>query len=107
LGSNVVLIVVGFVVGFSICLLFHYVSKGVIDYAQKGSDGGPLILDNDNNIGNLRIQLIAEGLSNPTSMRFLDANNILVLQKNDGQVRLRLALNGVLQKNPSYKLVTS
>jgi glucose/arabinose dehydrogenase len=31
-------------------------------------------------------------------MRFLDANNILVLQKNDGQVRL--ISNGVLQNKP-------
>lgn len=40
------------------------------------------------NDGSLSIELVAEGLDSPTSMRFLDASNILVLQKNDGKVRL-------------------
>ncbi|AIC15406.1 PQQ-dependent sugar dehydrogenase [Nitrososphaera viennensis] len=38
--------------------------------------------------GALFLEQVAEGLQFPTSMAFLDANNILVLQKNDGQVRL-------------------
>ncbi len=51
----------------------------------------------------LDIELVAEGLAYPTSMRFLDddSGSILVLQKNDGQVRLvsggRLAEEPVLQ----------
>ncbi|HEX6068016.1 MAG TPA: PQQ-dependent sugar dehydrogenase [Nitrososphaera sp.] len=36
----------------------------------------------------LRVELVVEGLEMPTSMRFLDENNIIVLQKNDGEVRL-------------------
>ena len=36
----------------------------------------------------LALELVADGLKFPTSMRFLDKDNILVLQKNDGQVRL-------------------
>ena len=36
----------------------------------------------------LKIQVVATGLSYPTSMAFLDNNSILVLQKNDGRVFL-------------------
>lgn len=37
----------------------------------------------------LSVELVAEGLEFPTSMRFVDAgSSLLVLQKNDGQVRL-------------------
>ena len=46
----------------------------------------------------LRLELVAEGLRFPTSMRFLDENNILVLQKNDGEVRL--ISNGELLDRP-------
>jgi glucose/arabinose dehydrogenase len=37
--------------------------------------------------GELRVELVAQGLQTPTSMRFLDKDNILVLQQH-GQVRL-------------------
>ncbi len=40
------------------------------------------------NDDSLSIELVAEGLEFPTSMAFLDVGNILVLQKNDGEVRL-------------------
>lgn len=46
----------------------------------------------------LHLELVAEGLEFPTSMRFLDENNILVLQKNDGEVRI--ISNGSLLENP-------
>lgn len=46
----------------------------------------------------LRVELVAEGLEMPTSMRFLDENNIIVLQKNDG--RVRLVSNGQLAEEP-------
>jgi glucose/arabinose dehydrogenase len=36
----------------------------------------------------LSLEEVTGGLKFPTSIAFLDANNILVLQKNDGQVRL-------------------
>src|SRR6266487_4947088 len=49
----------------------------------------------------LRVELVTEGLSFPTSMDFIDSNNILVLEK-DGQVRL--VSNGVLQKHPALKV---
>ena len=49
----------------------------------------------------LRVELVTEGLSSPTSMDFVDNNNILVLEK-DGLVRL--ISNGVLQKHPPLKV---
>lgn len=50
----------------------------------------------------LKAELLVEGLSSPTSMAFIDSNNILVLEKNSGEVRL--VLNGVLQQEPVLKL---
>jgi glucose/arabinose dehydrogenase len=45
----------------------------------------------------LKVEEITEGLTFPTSMAFIDGNNLLVLEK-DGQVRL--ISNGMLQKQP-------
>jgi glucose/arabinose dehydrogenase len=46
---------------------------------------------------NLKVETVVTGLSSPTSMAFIDNNNILVLEKG-GQVRL--ISNGVLQGRP-------
>jgi glucose/arabinose dehydrogenase len=46
----------------------------------------------------LKFEKVIEGLSLPTSMAFLDHDDILILQKDNGMVRL--VLNGVLQPNP-------
>ncbi|MFL6364871.1 MAG: PQQ-dependent sugar dehydrogenase [Nitrososphaeraceae archaeon] len=46
---------------------------------------------------NLKVDTLVNGLSSPTSMAFIDNNNILVLEKG-GQVRL--VSNGVLQDKP-------
>jgi aldose sugar dehydrogenase len=46
---------------------------------------------------NLKVETVVTGLSSPTSMAFIDNNNILVLEKG-GQVRL--ISNGVLQGKP-------
>jgi glucose/arabinose dehydrogenase len=45
----------------------------------------------------LNIEAAIEGLSSPTSMVFLDNNNILVLEKEGG---VRLISNGILQEEP-------
>jgi glucose/arabinose dehydrogenase len=50
----------------------------------------------------LEAELIVEGLSSPTSIAFIDGNNILVLEKNSGEVRL--VSNGILQEQPVLKL---
>jgi glucose/arabinose dehydrogenase len=49
--------------------------------------------DND-----LKIQLFTGGLSQPTSMTFVDKDTILVLEKETGMVRI--INNGTLEKNP-------
>ncbi|HEY5632107.1 MAG TPA: hypothetical protein VIR31_08255, partial [Nitrososphaeraceae archaeon] len=49
----------------------------------------------------LKVQEVTEGLAFPTSMAFLDGNNLLVLEKN-GQVRF--ISNGILQKQPILTL---
>lgn len=45
----------------------------------------------------LKVEILANGLSSPTSMAFIDTSNILVSEK-DGQVRL--VSNGVLEDKP-------
>jgi mevalonate kinase len=49
----------------------------------------------------LKAELVVEGLSSPTSMSFIDSNNILVLEKN-GEVRL--VYNNQLQEKPVLKI---
>src|ERR671923_1383527 len=78
-----------FILVFGSSLLVGYFNSA---YAQ------PVFKDS-----NLKAELLVEeGLSSPTSMAFLDGNNILVLEKNSGQVRL--VSNGVLQEEPVLKL---
>jgi glucose/arabinose dehydrogenase len=50
---------------------------------------------------NLSVELFIGGLSYPTSMAFLDNNNILILEK-EGQVRL--VSNGILQNTPVLQI---
>ena len=50
---------------------------------------------------NLSVELFIAGLSSPTSMAFLDNNNILILEK-EGQVRL--VSNGILQEQPVLQI---
>jgi glucose/arabinose dehydrogenase len=52
---------------------------------------------------NLRAELISSGMSFPTSMAFLDNNNILVLEK-EGAVRL--ITNGAMQDSPVLQVTT-
>ncbi len=63
----------------------------------------PLIL-NQGDDHSLTIEPYASGLSFPTSMAFVDNNTIMVLEKNEGTVRL--ISNGVLQKQPLLKINT-
>ena len=44
----------------------------------------------------LKLEMVVEGLSEPTSMAFVNERNLLVLQKNDGSVML--VVNGSLQQ---------
>lgn len=51
---------------------------------------------------NLQAEIFVLGLSFPTSMAFIDNNNILVLEKEKGTVRL--ISNGILQEQPVLKV---
>jgi aldose sugar dehydrogenase len=50
---------------------------------------------------NLKVETLVNGLSSPTSMAFIDNNNILVLEKG-GQVRL--VSNGIIQDKPALQV---
>src|ERR671916_1554617 len=47
---------------------------------------------------NLRLEKVIEGLEMPTSMAFLDNDDIIITQKDNG--RVRLVSNGILQPQP-------
>jgi aldose sugar dehydrogenase len=87
------MLLLAFVVSVSAMLLYSMLIGELLNsYAQ------PSFKDSD-----LKADLIVEeGLSSPTSMAFIDGNNILVLEKNSGEVHL--VSNGVLQEEPVLKL---
>jgi aldose sugar dehydrogenase len=62
-----------------------------------GPEGGPILHDDA-----LALELVTEGLDSPTSMRFLDDRTILVLEKNNGQVRV--VLDGMLLEEPAMQV---
>ena len=65
-------------------------------YIQSKSDKkGPTIT---NNGAGLVVETVFKGLKFPTSMAFLDPNDILVLEKNEGTVRR--IVNGVMLQEP-------
>jgi aldose sugar dehydrogenase len=76
---------------FLLILIMLGTQRGSVVYAD------PSVKDS-----NLKVELVTQGLASPTSMAFIDRNNILVLEKNSGQVRL--ISNGILDKQPILKL---
>ncbi len=50
----------------------------------------------------IKVELVVSGLSSPTSMAFVDSQNILVLEKNSGEVKL--VSNDELKKDPILNL---
>lgn len=65
-------------------LLSLFLLAFVVLATQRGSFtyADPIFKD-----GNLKAELVAQGLDSPTSMAFVDTDNILVLEKNSGEVR--------------------
>lgn len=53
----------------------------------------------------LAVRTVVDGLSQPTSMAFLDSNNILVLEKATG--RVQRVLNGIIQGTPALDLAVN
>ena len=64
---------------------------------KQGQYTLPSVKDNS-----LKVEQVTNGLSFPTSMAFIDNNNILVLEKNTGHVRL--ISNGIMQNQPVLKV---
>jgi aldose sugar dehydrogenase len=64
-----------------------------VNYYELQYQPLPLLRDHT-----LKIEELTNGLSYPTSMAFIDTTKILVLEKNNGNVRL--VSNGVLQQQP-------
>jgi aldose sugar dehydrogenase len=68
--------------------ILSFIPIGYFDYA----DAQPVISD-----PNIMPEIFIEGLSSPTSMAFIDSNNILVLEKTGS---VRLISNVILQEEP-------
>ncbi|MDP9290108.1 MAG: PQQ-dependent sugar dehydrogenase, partial [Thermoproteota archaeon] len=64
---------------------------------KQGQYTLPSVKDNS-----LKVEQVTTGLSFPTSMAFIDNNNILVLEKNTGHVRL--ISNGIMQNESVLKV---
>ena len=69
-------------------IISSFIYIGYFGYA----DAQPVIND-----PNMMAEMVTEGLSSPTSIAFMDSNNILVLEKSGS---VRLISNGVLQEQP-------
>jgi aldose sugar dehydrogenase len=86
---------------FSVYSRYFFAHDVYAANTEAASSTGPTFKD-----PNLRAELVTEGLSYPTSMAFINNNNngndILVLQKNNGEVRL--VSNGVLKDQPVLKV---
>ena len=68
-------------------------------HEQQGQKQDPSLRIPESNA--LKVQEVTEGLAFPTSMAFLDRNNLLVLEKNG---HVRLISNGILEKQPVLTL---
>ena len=67
---------------------------------STASDGNFRVIEDSNlprvNDANLRVEKVIEGMASPTSMAFLDNDDLLILQKDNGIVRH--VSNGILQQ---------
>ncbi|MFB5601031.1 MAG: PQQ-dependent sugar dehydrogenase, partial [Nitrososphaeraceae archaeon] len=75
----------------TIIISVYYFSNNITTYYVVAQE--PILND-----PTLQVETITEGLSWPTSMAFIDNNNILVLEKEEGTVRL--ISHGILQEDP-------
>ena len=77
-------------------------SKGETQ-VQSMPEHQPLLLPKVRD-SSLRIELVADGLSFPTSMAFVDRHTILALQKDGGKVIMISNTNGTVQKEPLLQI---
>lgn len=89
------LLTAGVITVIVVTLFWMFASENSIASEQKKI--GPVLLD-----PGLAAEVVTEGLKSPTSMAFIDTNTILVLQKDDGQIRL--ITGGHLYDEPVLKV---
>jgi aldose sugar dehydrogenase len=77
---SIVVFAAATVAGIVLALFLMSINPTTIIWGPKS---GPVLHDDM-----LALELVVEGLDSPTSMRFLDDGTILVLEKNNGQVRV-------------------
>jgi aldose sugar dehydrogenase len=77
---SIVVFAAATVAGIVLALFLMSINPTTIIWGPKS---GPVLHDDM-----LTLELVVEGLDSPTSMRFLDDGTILVLEKNNGQVRV-------------------
>ena len=82
------------VAGIVLALFLMSINPTTIIWGPKS---GPVLHDDM-----LALELVVEGLDLPTSMRFLDDGTILVLEKNNGQVRV--VSDGKLLEEPAIDI---
>jgi glucose/arabinose dehydrogenase len=80
------------VILIGVAVSFVYLATGTASEKKAKQPDEPSMRDRA-----VRLELVTSGLDFPTTMAFLDANNILVTQKNDGE--LRLVSNGEVLKD--------
>jgi aldose sugar dehydrogenase len=76
----------------SLLILFFFTSHLNITFVYNSREE-PFVYD-----PNLKVQTLVKGLESPTTMAFVDKDNILVLEKNNGTVKR--IVNGVLLAEP-------
>src|ERR671921_2960297 len=78
---------------FAILALLSFLSIEFIHYYYSAAAAEPIVND-----PNLKIEIVFKGIEFPTSMTFLDQDDILVLEKNNGVVRR--IVNGMSLSEP-------
>lgn len=98
--KSFVALFVGAIVTISIVITYHNyfniteIFKGFIHNDDEQIEINPKYKNT------IKVDVLVDGLSFPTSMAFVGNNSILVLEKDSGNVRL--VSNGTLQKDPIY-----
>jgi aldose sugar dehydrogenase len=101
ISKNQVFLLISVIAGATGFILFILFSGSFnIRSVTSTQQNGPSLQSNYKK--DLKIELVTEGLSFPTSISFVDDDKILVLEKNTGLVRL--ISDGVLQEKPVLKL---
>jgi len=95
--ARILVIIIIIIIPSSI-LAIHYLPTLIRFYNEISH--APYLYQSDDN--DLRIELFADGLTQPTSMTFADEDTILVLEKDTGMVRV--VNNGTLEKNPALSV---